>query len=357
MTSSPRRAKILTRVPPETIEWLTENDNPAVAALTRGTLLGEPAREAGTLWASRNRYAPVAAILDAQNSDGSWDTPGRDYRKYGGSLWQVIFLGELQADGEDERVRRAADYAFSRQLPDGSWSVNHNPSSSLPCLTANVARGLAAMGWERDERVVAALAYVAQVYRQHGTLACPAGGTAFSLNGYCHMLAPKLLLLLGAVPQDVWPDGAVELRDGCVDALRARQVFRCLPAGSREFADAVYSAPAAERDAVRARLVAEIGPLEYGEKPGWLRFGFPLSYNSDILEALAGLQDVGEERREEYEPAIAAVEAGADVAMRWPLRNTFNGKMIADVEVKGAPSKWLTLRALRVLDHFAAPGA
>jgi len=38
----------------------------------------------------------------------------------------------------------------------------------------------------------------------------------------------------------------------------------------------------------------------------------------------------------------------------WKLENSLNGKMWADVEEKGKPSKWLTLTALRVLAHFEA---
>ena len=38
----------------------------------------------------------------------------------------------------------------------------------------------------------------------------------------------------------------------------------------------------------------------------------------------------------------------------WTLANSLNGKMWADVEQKGQPSKWLTLAALRVLSHFGA---
>ena len=34
---------------------------------------------------------------------------------------------------------------------------------------------------------------------------------------------------------------------------------------------------------------------------------------------------------------------------RWPLEYTYNGKTWADVEQRGRPSKWVTLRALRVL--------
>jgi hypothetical protein len=35
------------------------------------------------------------------------------------------------------------------------------------------------------------------------------------------------------------------------------------------------------------------------------------------------------------------------------MRNSLNGKMYGDVEAKGRPSKWITLRALQVLEHFS----
>ncbi len=343
----------MSAVPERTLRWLLEEDVPAVAVLTRRLLLGE-ADTPGTraLWARRNEYEPVRRILEAQQPDGSWAPPARDYQKYGGSLWQVHFLGELMAEGTDERVRLAADYAFSRQLPDGSWSCNGRKDAAIPCLTANVGRALARLGWSRDERVVRALGWIADRYREQGYLGC-LQAAPYTLNGYCHMVAPKTLLFLAEVPRDVWPHGAEELRSASVAALRDKQVFRSLPKGSREFFDAVWSAPKAERDGVRERYLAEHGPLVYGDKPGWLRFGFPLSYNSDVLEALAALAAVGETRRAEYDTALEAVRSAADPEMRWTMRNSLNGKMIADVERKGEPSKWLTLRASSVLEHFA----
>jgi len=59
--------------------------------------------------------------------------------------------------------------------------------------------------------------------------------------------------------------------------------------------------------------------------------------------------------RPEYEQAVEVVSVAADPSMRWIMRTSLNGKMIADVETKGQPSKWLTLRALQVLDHFGRP--
>lgn len=357
-----RGAEAEARIPAATLEWLLGEDDPAVAVLTRRTLLGEPdAPETDALWARRNEYEPVRTILDAMREDGSWLPPERDYKKYEGSLWQIVLLGELWADPADERVGRASAYAFSRQLPGGAWSANGKPAGAAPCLTANVGRGLARMGFERDERVAAALGWCANLYREQGHLGCR-DMHEFALNGYCHMLAPKLLLFLAEIPPEARPDGTGELAEECVRVLRDKEVFRSLPAEFKEFQAEVWTRPRGQMAEARERFIAEHAPLHYGDKPGWLRFGFPLSYNSDALEALLALAAVGEVLRPEYEPALEAVENAADASMRWTLRNTFNGKMLADVEKKGEPSKWLTLRALQVLARFRqwphpAPGA
>jgi hypothetical protein len=340
-------------IPTETREWLLGEDNPAVAVLTRRLLEQADDRASVALWARRNEYAPIGAILDAQLDGGAWTTPGQDYRKYGGSLWQIHFLGELWADGSDERVLRSAEYAFSRQLEDGSWSAtNRRPSGSIPCLTANVGRALARLGFARDERVIAALRHCADLVAELGEVNCRQG-CGYQLNGYCHMLTPKLLLFLAEVPTDQWPQGSGAMREQCVARLREKSVLRCLPAEAREFNEQLWTAPASQRTGMREQYLRQHPDLHYEEKPGWRRFGYPLSYNSDALEALHALALAGEPSREEYQPALEMVRAAGDHQMRWTLRNSLNGKMLADVETKGAPSKWLTLRALQVLSHFS----
>jgi len=160
-------------IPGATLEWLTATENPAVAVMTRRDLLGEAeSRELDALWARRNEYEPVAAILAGAAALIDPVAPTWDYQKYRGPLWQVHFLGELWADGSDPRATRLAEYAFSRQLDDGAWSVSGKPAGAIPCLTANVGRALARMGWARDVRVVAALSRVADDVREAGQLAC-----------------------------------------------------------------------------------------------------------------------------------------------------------------------------------------
>jgi hypothetical protein len=338
-------------LPSSTVEWLASEEDPAVSVLFRRHILGESDAETGETWSRRGDSGPVATILDAMRDDGSWEEPSRDYAKYGGNLWQVLFLGELWADPSDERVRRAADYAFSRQHESGAWGVRPGPSMEIQCLTANVGRSLARMGHADDDRVIAALAWIAEQHAELGHIGCK-DVEVYTLNGYCHMTIPKLLLFIAEVPRELWPEGTERLREECIGALRDKQVHLSLPALHRKFAEEVGSRPKAEMREARELFVAEHAPIEYGEKQGWKRFGFPLSYNSDALEALLALAAVGEPRRAEYGPALQLVEDAADDEQRWTMRNSLNGKMIADVECKGEPSKWLTLRALTVLEHF-----
>jgi hypothetical protein len=89
-------------------------------------------------------------------------------------------------------------------------------------------------------------------------------------------------------------------------------------------------------------------------KPGWLRLGFPLMYNTDILELLGIFASL-----DQYDPrlddALSVLVSKRQEDGRWILENTFNGKMQVRIEQKGKPSKWLTLKAMQVLKSYAGP--
>ncbi len=55
--------------------------------------------------------------------------------------------------------------------------------------------------------------------------------------------------------------------------------------------------------------------------------------------------------------ALDLVLSKQDRQGRWKMEYTYNGKAWAKIERKGEPSKWVTLRALRVLKRCGlAPG-
>ncbi len=86
-------------------------------------------------------------------------------------------------------------------------------------------------------------------------------------------------------------------------------------------------------------------------KPGWLRLGFPLMYQTDILEILGILTDLGCRDPRMGEAAEILRNKGKP-HNRWILENSFNGKTGVTIEEKGKPSKWITLRALSVLRRY-----
>ncbi|HMF12313.1 MAG TPA: hypothetical protein VKE94_08405, partial [Gemmataceae bacterium] len=84
-------------------------------------------------------------------------------------------------------------------------------------------------------------------------------------------------------------------------------------------------------------------------KPIFIRFSFPPRWHYDILRALDYFQAVNASRDPRLAEAIDIVRSTRDPAGRWLLQNSYKGKTYFELERLGAPSRWNTLRALRVL--------
>ena len=89
--------------------------------------------------------------------------------------------------------------------------------------------------------------------------------------------------------------------------------------------------------------------------PSWLQFSFPTWYLYDVLRALDYLRDAEVEPDDRMAEAIGVVEGNRDPEGRWPLQNVHEGEAHFQMDAgEGKPSRWNTLRALRVLDWFGA---
>jgi hypothetical protein len=84
-------------------------------------------------------------------------------------------------------------------------------------------------------------------------------------------------------------------------------------------------------------------------KPVFIRFAFPPRWHYDILRALDHFQAVDAPRDPRLIDAIDIVKRSQPEDGRWPLQNSYKGKTYFELERLGAPSRWNTLRALRVL--------
>ena len=84
-------------------------------------------------------------------------------------------------------------------------------------------------------------------------------------------------------------------------------------------------------------------------KPIFIRFSHPPRWHYDILRALDYFQSVNASRDPRLGEAIDIVRSTRGDDGRWPLQNSYKGKTYFEMERVGAPSRWNTLRALRVL--------
>jgi hypothetical protein len=87
-------------------------------------------------------------------------------------------------------------------------------------------------------------------------------------------------------------------------------------------------------------------------KSEFARFAFPPRWHYDILRALDYFQAVGAPRDPRLSEAIDIVRSRRREDGRWPLEYSYKGKTHFQLERIGAPSRWNTLRALRVLNWW-----
>ncbi len=116
-------------------------------------------------------------------------------------------------------------------------------------------------------------------------------------------------------------------------------------------------------------------PFGKGSKPSstWFKFYYPLGSEADVLQNLEVLATLGQAQNPRLANALDLVISKQNQQGRWPLERTYKqladtqgkkvfywyqnslrlyitSKKLADIqEKKGQPSKWVTLRALRVL--------
>jgi hypothetical protein len=87
--------------------------------------------------------------------------------------------------------------------------------------------------------------------------------------------------------------------------------------------------------------------------PAWLQFSFPTRWHYDVLRALEYFRSVGDEPDPRMEEAIALLRSKQQPNGTWKLENTHPGDVhFALEDGDGLPSRWNTLRALRVLGWY-----
>ena len=320
----------------KTLEWLLEKENPSVKYFTLTKLFKKSERDNEVLESKDDimKIGIVPAILDKLNEAGYWGEPMKFYsNKYSGTVWQLIILAGMGADINNRRIKKACEFILdnSQDIESYGFAVNRcsrngggRHSEVIPCLTGNMIWSLIKLGYLNDQRISNGIECICKYQRSDdGVSDVP---KEWPYNRYemcwgkhtCHMGVVKSLKALSAIPKGKRDKSVIEKIQTLSEYMLIHHIYK------------------------------KSHDLKSTSKPGWLKLGFPLMYQTDILEILEILAEL-DYHDSRMEDAIEKLKTKKNKEKRWDLENTFNGRMIKNIETKGESSKWITLKALNVL--------
>jgi len=301
----------------DVVEWLLDSD-PAIRWQVMADLTGEPADTVATERARVAREGWGARLLDLQDERGLWG--GVDYSQdWTCTTYTLLLLRDLGVDPASDRVR-AATARVHDHVVWTEWDAR-------PFFSGEVETCINGM-------VLALSAYFGHVRAGDGRLPGRLLGEQLEDGGW-NCLAPAesrrssfnttMLVLEGLLEYE-----RATGKDPSVTAARAR----------------------GEQYLLERRLFRRLSTGEV-VKPAWTLFSFPPRWHYDVLRALDYFRSSGAVPDERCREAVELVLARRMPDGRWPLDNRHEGAAHFEIDQRpGEPSRWNTLRALRVLRWF-----
>ena len=293
------------------IDWLMDSD-PAIRWQVMRDLTDAPPAEVAKERAKVAREGWGARILAAQDPDGRWSegTFSPEWISTMDAL-HTLYLFGLEPDSAEARkaiapVHEAARWEYDPSLRFWEGEVE-------PCING---------------RVVAIGAYFGQdvagiVERLLTEQMADGGWNCEQENGSTRGSFDTTLNVLEGLLEYERSTGA----NGEIAAARQR----------------------GEEYLLSRRLLRRLSDGEIGQKR-WLYVGFPNKWFYDVVRVLDYFRAARPRPDERMEEALEIVESKRDADGRWPLDHRYHERLLVDFgDEEGKPSRWITLRALRIL--------
>ncbi len=310
-------------VPAPVIAWLLDSD-PAIRWQALRDLVHAPS---DVIAAERARVANEgwgARLLALQGDDGQWAggawCPGKNYewretdpgQPWISTLPTLQLLHDFGVDPNDDRVRRA----IAQVRDHCRWEHAGQPFFSgevEPCINGRAVTLGTYFGLDMS----------AVLTRLLGEQLADGGWNCEAERGSVRSsFATTINVLEGLLAHERATGGSAESI-----AVRRRGEEYLL-----------------ERKLARRKSTGEI------VSPAWLQFSFPPRWQYDVLRALDYFRSAGDAPDPRMAEAIALLRSRQQPDGTWLLENTHPGQVhFALEDGDGRPSRWNTLRALRVL--------
>jgi hypothetical protein len=324
-------------IPQVPLDWLLERENPSVRALALTALLDRDAEDEEVVQAREMiAHAPYTAqILAGQHAEGYWGAPERYFKKHTGTAWRWLLLHELGFDPMYPQMRKAADFllqiAFSEETGAFSSHLGRDgvPRDSVPCYVGWLLWGLLRSGYGADPRVRSALRWVVDTMRYddgNEHVADPDNGCWG--RHVCVRGVIPILRALAELPRESRSEGTEQVLQAGVEFMLLHRVYKRSHDTSKP---------------MNSKLT---------------QLTFPGFYWPDFVEVLLVLTRLGC-RDPRMEDAIAYLRKKQSKDGTWKLQRAYNERskhdtfpVVIPLDTRGAPSKWVTLRALIVLKRW-----
>ena len=292
------------------IDWLIDSD-PAIRWQVLRDLTDASADEVAAERARVAREGWGAQVLALQGPDGRWAHPNADSPEWSCFL-HLALLRDLGLEPDSEQARRAVGLVRDN-LTWHWWGDKPFFAGEVePCINGRVV----AIGAYFGEEVQGLVDRLLGEQMEDGGWNCEQenGATVGSFH-------TTICVLEGLLEHDRAMGDRAEVRASIErgqDYLLSRRLLRRLSTG--EVID-----------------------------PDFAKLAFPTCYHYDVLRALDHLRAAGVDLDERMTEAITLVESKRDADGRWPLEHVHDENVVIPMEELDRPSRWVTLRAMRVL--------
>jgi hypothetical protein len=326
MTTKPPKRQI-PKPDGSVIEWLLDSD-PSIRWQTMRDLTDAPVDEVA---AERARVASEgwgARLLSLQGGDGRWNGAAWN-RGWNSTMHVLMLLREMGLDPASGKARRAVGLVRDRVTWQGCGPQECDNNTFFegelePCINGQV--GVVGAYFSQDIRGV--------IERLLGEQLPDGGWNCEAVNGSTRSSFNTTICVLEALLEYEQPFGG----NPRVTEARLRGQEYLL-----------------ERRLFRRRTTGEVIEQDRKGSAAWTRFAFPTWWHYDVLRGLEYMRRAGVTPDERVTEAVDLVASKRGSDGRWLLEARYPGVMPIEMdESEGKPSRWITLRALRVLNWYSA---
>jgi hypothetical protein len=293
------------------LDWLLETD-PAIRWQAMHDLANTPADEVAAERARVAREGWGAQLLAAQDPDGRW-SGGTFFPRWVSTSDTLHLLYLFGPDPADEAVQRAIAPVHEAARWDYDPNFRFFDGEVEPCINGRTVAIGAYFG--QDVRGIVDRLLTEQM--------ADGGWNCEQENGSTRASFDSTLNVLEGLLEFERSTGA----DGDIAAARIR----------------------GEEYLLERRLLRRLSDGEIPQKR-WLDLAFPNAWFYDVARVLDYMRIARPAPDERMTEALDILESKRDADGRWPLDHAYHDKLLVDFdEAEGQPSRWITLRAMRVL--------